>query len=97
MKQTAQIILRGGILLAATLVVVILSWIAFSVVTNGISDKLIGFEREPAQGWNYWWWFHFKRNLWGILGTVAILLALAGLVAWGWLAFVRDLRRNHQS
>jgi hypothetical protein len=96
MKRMGQIIARGGILLVATLVVLILSWIAFSMVTNGISDKLMGFEQEPAQGWNYWWWFYFKRSLWGILGTAAILLALAGLVAWGWVAFVRDVRRNRQ-
>lgn len=93
MKRMTQIIVRGGILLVATLVIVILSWIAFNMVTNGISDKLMGFEREPSQGWNYWWWFYFKRSLWGILGTASILLALAGLVVWGWIALVRDLRR----
>ena len=96
MKRMGQIIARGGILLVATLVVLILSWIAFSIVSNGISDKLMGFEREPAQGWNYMWWFYFKRQLWGILGSAGILLTLAGLVAWGWVAFVRDVKRSHK-
>lgn len=94
MKRRIEFFTWGGILLAATLVVVILSWIAYSMVTNGISDKLMGFEREPAEGRNYWWWFYFRRGFWGILGTAAIPLTLAGLVAWGWVAFVRDMRRS---
>jgi len=57
---------------------------------------MVGFEQEPALGWNYWRWYYIKRSLWGILGSAGILLALAGLVAWGWVAFVRDVKRSHK-
>jgi len=57
---------------------------------------MMGFEQEPALGWNYWRWYNIKRSLWGILGIAGILLALAGLVAWGWVAFVRDVKRSHK-
>ena len=97
MKRTAQIILRGGILLVASLVVLILSWVAVSMVSSGISNRLIAaFEKTPVEGYDYWRWVYFKEHLFEHLVVATILLALAGLVAWGWVAFVRELKRSHK-
>jgi len=81
-------------LLVASLTVIVLTWFVLDSISNGLSAKLMAFEREPSQGWGYWYWFFIKRNMWGILGTLAILLLLACLVVWGWVAFVRDVRRK---
>jgi hypothetical protein len=98
MKRMGQVIARGGILFVATLVVLILSWAAFSTVSSGLSNRLIAsFEKTPVEGYDYWRWIYFKEHLPEHLVVAAILLALAGLVAWGWVAFVRDVRRNQQS
>lgn len=92
----AQIILRSGILLLATLVVIALMWVVASMVSSGLSADMMGFEQEPSQGWNYWRWYYLKQSFWGILGSAGILLLLACLVAWGWVAFVRDIRRKQK-
>ncbi len=97
MKLAGKIIVRASILLGATLVVVILAWAAFSMVSSGLSNRLIAnFEKTPVEGYDYWRWIYFKENLPEHLVVAAILLALAGLVSWGWIAFVRDIRRNQQ-
>lgn len=97
MKRIAQIIVRGGILLVATLVVLTLSLAAFNMVSDGISNRLIAnFEQDPVEGYDYWRWIYFKEHLFEHLVVAGILLTLAGLVAWGWVAFVRDVMRNHK-
>jgi len=80
--------------LAASLAIVILSFLAVSLVSDGLSAHMMSFEKEPVEGWNHWRWFFLKRSLPGILGTAAILLALAGLILWGWIAFIRALSRE---
>lgn len=85
---------RACILSVASIFVGLFLWLAFSTILNGLSADLMGFEQEPAQGWNYWRWFFIKRNLSGILGTVGIPTALGVLVVWRWIALARDIRRG---
>jgi hypothetical protein len=85
---------RGILLSLASALVFAGTWVAYHTIDDGLSAQMMGFEREPAQGWGYWKWHFIKRNMWGILGTVAILLGFAAMVFWGWLALVRDVRRR---
>lgn len=88
------IVIRALCLLLATSILVIAVWLVFTSISNGISANLMTFEQEPAQGWGYWRWHFIKRSMWGIIGTIAILIGFASLVLWGWIALVRDVRRR---
>lgn len=94
MKGLAQAIPRGVFLSVATLFVLLLAWLEFTLVSNGLDATLMGFESEPLQGYNYWRWFFIKRNLFGIAAPAGIIAILAGVVLWGWVAFVRDFARG---
>lgn len=94
-REMTLLAVRAFCLLLATTILAIAAWLVFTSVCNGISAKLMTFEQEPAQGWAYWRWHFIKQSMWGILGTVAILLGFAAVVSWGWLALVRDVRRKH--
>lgn len=94
MKHSFKLAVRAFALMFVTALVLILAWAVYTVIADGLSSQMMGFEKEPAQGWAYWRWFYLKRSMWGILGTAGILLALAGLVAWGWIAFIRDVRQK---
>ncbi|HCN78389.1 MAG TPA: hypothetical protein DIT13_14490 [Verrucomicrobiales bacterium] len=94
MKHGIKFAVRAFVLMLATVLVLISTWAAYTFIADGLSAQMMGFEREPAQGWAYWRWFYLKRSMWGILGTAGILLVFGALVAWGWVAFVRDVRRK---
>lgn len=86
--------IRGVLLILASALVIAATWVTYSYIDDGLSAQMMGFEREPAQGWAYWRWHFIKRSIWGIGGAVAILLGFAFVVFWGWVTLVRDLRRR---
>lgn len=94
MKTGVMITVRVFTLMIASALVLLAMWAAYTFISDGLSAQMMGFEREPAQGWSYWRWYYLKRSMWGILGTAGILLALGGLVLWGWIALVRDVRHK---
>lgn len=93
-KHVSRIVVRALCLLLATLILAIAAWLVVTSVSNGLSANLMTFEQEPAQGWGYWRWHFIKRSMWGILGTIAILVGVASVVLWGWVALIRDVRRR---
>ena len=92
MKDLARIIGHTCVLTVATLVLAILAWLDYCTILNGLSSQLMGFEQEPAEGWSYWRWYFIKENLGGILIGAAILLALFGVVLYGWFKLLRSIQ-----
>ena len=86
--------IRGVLLVLASALVIAVAWATYNYIDDSLSAQMMGFEREPAQGWVYWRWHFIKRSIWGIGGAVAVLLGFAFVVLWGWVALVRDLRRR---
>jgi hypothetical protein len=93
-KNANQIIKRCAVLLAASFVSVVLFWIAYGSICERIDSKLVGFEREPALGWDHWRWFFIKQDIGGVLRTLAIPIMLALVVIWKWIAFAREIVRG---
>jgi hypothetical protein len=94
MKYGINSAVRAFVLMIATALLFISAWTAYNLTDDGLSAQMMGFEREPSQGWAYWRWFYLRRSMWSILGTAGILLAFTVLVAWGWIALIRDVRRK---
>jgi hypothetical protein len=94
MKHGINLVVRLFVLILATVLLFISARIVYTLTADGLTDQMMGFEREPSQGWTYWRWFYLKRSIWSILGIAGILLAFAVLVAWSWIALVRDVRRK---
>jgi hypothetical protein len=94
MKYGINLAVRAFVLMIATMLLFISAWTAYNLTYDGISAQMMGFEREPSQGWAYWRWFYLRRSMWSILGTAGILFVFAALVAWGWIAFVREVLRK---
>ena len=88
------LLFRGIFLSIASLFVFTLVVLNFKIISDGLDAKLMGFEAEPSQGWNYWRWYFIKRSLGGILGSFGIIAVFGGVVLWGWFAWVKALRNR---
>lgn len=89
-----MIVARSSALLMASIFIVFLSWFVYNLMSDGLAANMMRFESEPSQGWDYWRWYFIKHSLGGVFVAAAIILALAGLVMWGWISLVRDLTRQ---
>lgn len=94
MKHGFRFAVFACVLMSMTLVLLVSAWAVYGLIDDGLSSQMMGFEREPAQGWAYWRGYFLKRSMWGILGTAGIFLGLGALIAWGWVAAIRDFRRK---
>jgi hypothetical protein len=94
MKIWPRMLFRSGVLMVATLVIMILAWSDYCMIMNGLSTYMMGFEQEPAQGWNYWRWYFIKEHLSGILCGAAIIFVLFGLVLYGWVELFKNLKKH---
>jgi len=61
----------------------LISWFLYTVVRDGISDKLMTFESEPSQGWDYWRDQYRNAALRG--WAVPMAIAAMAFVALAWL------------
>jgi small-conductance mechanosensitive channel len=87
-KTTKQLGQGCGLLVLSTFFLGLLVFIV-GMVSDGLDAHLIKFEAEPVEGWNYWRWFYFKRNLGGITITAIVLAVIGCLVTWGWIRLVK--------
>ncbi len=77
-----------------TFIFLLSAWFVYTLIADGLSAQMMGFEQEPAEGWAYWRWFFLKRSMWSLLGTAGFFLMIGALIAWGWVAAIRDFRRK---
>ncbi len=94
MRRILGIIMRGGMLLASSLVVWALSWICYTFALEGLSNRMMSFEVMPLEKYESLKRDYFKEMLWKSVGTASVLLTLAGLVLWGWISFLWDVTRS---
>jgi hypothetical protein len=94
MNNVRSNIRRCAVLLTASFVSVVLFWIAYGSICEKIDSKLIGFEREPALGWDHWRWFFIKQDIGGVMRTLAVPIVLAVVVVWKWIVFARNIVRG---
>ena len=85
---------RAFILMFSSAFLLFAVWVAYSFIADGLSAQMMGFEREPVQGVAYWRCYYLKRSIWGILGTVGVLVVFAALVIYGWVVFMRDVKQR---
>ena len=90
-NRIGRLLGRGCLLSIALLFVLLLMWLSYCAIDNGISADLMGFESEPAQGWSYWRWVFIKRRFGEIFSNIGILGMLFGVVLWRWIVYVRDI------
>lgn len=90
MKHGIRFAVYACVLMSLTLSLLISAWVVYRLIDDGLSAQMMGFEQEPAQGRAHWRWYFLKWNMGGILGTAGIFLGLGALVAWGWIAAIRD-------
>lgn len=76
------------------MLLVMLAWLDYHTIMNGLSSKMMGFEQEPAQGWNHWRWYFIKEDLNGILIGAAIIFALLGIVVYGWMDLLKSILKR---
>jgi hypothetical protein len=94
MKPGCRFAVYACVLTSMTFVFLLSAWFVYTLIADGLSSQMMGFEREPAEGWAYWRWFYLKRSMWGLLGTAGLFLVIGALIAWGWVAAIRDFRRK---
>ena len=94
MKHGCRFAVYACVLTSMTFAFLLSAWFVYTLVADGLSAQMMGFEQEPAEGWAHWRWFFFKRSMWGLLGTASIFLVIGALIAWGWAAAIRDFRRT---
>ena len=94
MKPGVRVAVYACVLMLLTLSLLTSAWGVYTLIDDGLSAQMMGFEQEPAQGRAYWHWYFLKRNMGGILGTAGIFLVFGAIVTWGWIAAIRDFRRK---
>lgn len=85
---------RCIILVTASLLCALLFWNSYLSICAQISSNLVGFERDPPLGRDYWWWFFFKQDFDRVVRSLTIPAVFAAVLVWKWVAFIRDVRRK---
>lgn len=78
-------------LLLASVLLLVCTWFVVEMVRDGISARMMTFESEPQEGWDYWRWYYIKRTLFDNLTTWGVFAALWAFLCWGWIRLLKRL------
>ena len=69
-------------LLVLFLLVAVMTWFLYTVVSDGISAKMMTFESEPVEGYDYWRSNYRNAALKGWAIPMVIAALVLGYLAW---------------
>ena len=91
-KPAPRSALRIVVLLTASAALLLITWFCVAMFRDGLSAKMMTFESEPIEGWNYWRWFFIKRSMPGSLIGVGTIAALWVWLGYGWVRIAMAAR-----
>jgi hypothetical protein len=93
MKKLIIISQAIGLTLSSLLIVGV-TWLVFSLVSDGFRASLMRFEGEPPEGWEYWRRKEFYEALPANAAFALMMLILAYFVGRGWWRWSLNLHKN---